>query len=169
MKSVVMIIAQDNFRDEELLQPKRILEEGGIIVKVASRKRQEARGMLGARVMPDMTLQDIDVQDFDAVVFVGGGGSSTYWDDPLAHKISCEAYSANKIVAAICIAPVTLAKAGLLKGRRATVWSSEAESLKAEGAIYTPGALERDGNIITASGPTAADAFGKQILKAISE
>ncbi len=169
MKKAVMIIAQDNFRDEELLQPKKILQDGGIIVKIASRKKTEAKGTLGARVMPDMTLQDINVQDFDAVIFVGGGGSSTYWDDPTAHKVAGDAYSANKVVAAICIAPVTLAKAGLLKGKKATVWSSEAGRLKAEGAIYTAKALEKDGNIITASGPTAATEFAKQILKALSE
>ena len=169
MKNVVMIIAQDNFRDEELLQPKTVLQEAGIIVKVASQTQKQAVGMLGARVMPDMTLQDINVQDFDAVIFVGGGGSSVYWDDPSAHKIANDAFSANKVIAAICIAPVTLARAGLLKGRKTTVWSSEAGKLKAAGAVYTGKSLERDGNIITASGPTAAIEFGSQLLKVLSE
>jgi protease I len=169
MKSVVMIIAQDNFRDEELLQPRSILEDAGVVVKLASSKTKEATGMLGARVMPDMTLEDINVQDYDAVIFVGGSGASAYWDDPLAHKIASEAYSSNRIIAAICIAPVTLARAGLLKGKKATVWTSEAGKLESEGAIYTSAVVQKDGNIITASGPVAAVEFGKQILKAISE
>ena len=169
MKKVVMIIAQDNFRDEEFLQPKSILEKAGIIVKVASKTRQDASGMLGAKVKPDITLQEINVQEFDAVVFVGGSGASTYWDDSLAHNIASNAHSANKLVAAICIAPVTLARAGLLKGKRATVWSSEAGKLSKEGAVYTAGAVEKDGNIITASGPSAATEFSNQILKALSE
>jgi len=62
-----------------------------------------------------------------------------------------------------------LAKAGLLKGRRATVWSSEAGKLKAAGAVYTAKSLEKDGNIITASGPAAAIEFGSQLLKTLSE
>ena len=169
MKKVVMIIAQDNFRDEELLQPKSVLEKAGIIVKVASRTKQDASGMLGAKVKPDMMLEEINVQEFDAVVFIGGSGASTYWDDPLAHKIASDAHSANKLVAAICIAPVTLARAGLLKGKRATVWSSEAGKLSKEGAVYTAGAVEKDGNIITASGPSAAAEFANQILKALLE
>jgi len=169
MKRAVMIIAQEDFRDEELLEPKKILEDAGITVKVASRQKKRASGMLGARVMPDITLDQINVQDFDAIIFVGGSGASTYWDDKLAHEIASRACSAGKVVGAICIAPVTLARAGLLKGKRATVWSSEAGHLKARGAIYTAKAVEKDGNIITAQGPTAAAEFGSQILKALTE
>ena len=169
MKKAVMIIAQQNFRDEELLEPKRILQDAGVNVKLASQTKNSASGMLGAKVMPDITLQDINVQDFDAIIFVGGGGASMYWDDPTAHKIARDAYSANKVVAAICIAPVTLAKAGLLKNKRATVWSSEAGQLDSAGADYTAKAVEKDGNIITASGPKAATDFGKEIVKALSQ
>jgi len=169
MRKAVMIIAQENFRDEELLEPKKVLEEAGIDVKIASLSKQVARGMLGAKVIPDMTLQDIDVQEFDAIIFIGGSGSSIYWDDPSAHKIAQQALSSNKILAAICIAPVTLARAGLLKDKKATVWSSEAGRLKQGGAIYTAKDVEKDGNIITASGPDVASEFGNQIVKALSE
>ncbi|MFH1678716.1 MAG: DJ-1/PfpI family protein, partial [Candidatus Omnitrophota bacterium] len=167
-KKAVMIIAGKDFRDEELFQPKKILEDAGISVKVASRGLMEAAGMLGGRVKPDLTLQDINMQDFDAIIFVGGIGASVYWDDAVAHKIARDAYSADKIVAAICIAPVTLAKAGLLDGKKATVWPSESRELSLAGADYTAGAIERDGNIITASGPETAVAFGREIVKALS-
>jgi len=167
MKKVVMIIAQDGFRDEELLEPKEILEKNGIEVKVASTSLSQAKGMLGAKVKPDILVSDINVRDFDAVIFVGGIGASQYWDDPIAHQLTLEAVNSNRIVAAICIAPVTLAKAGVLKGKRATVWSSEAGQLKAEGAKYTARPVEKDGNIITGSGPTAAREFAEEIVKAL--
>lgn len=169
MKKAVMIIAQDDFRDEELLVPKKILEEAGVSVSVASRKLSEARGVRGARVMPDITLGDIDLREFDAVIFVGGGGSSTYWDDPLAHKIAQDTNSANKPLAAICIAPVIFARAGLLNARKATVWPSEAQELKLAGADYTAEPVERHANIITAAGPDAASNFANEILKALGE
>ena len=169
MKKAVMIVAQENFRDEELLQPKRILQEAGIDVKVASWAKKEALGMLGARVIPDLTVQEIDVQDFDVVVFVGGTGAIAYWDNTAAHKIACDAYSAGKIVTAICSGPVILARAGLLKGKKATVFSSAGVELSAAGAIYTAKAVEKDGNVITASGPQAATDFGNQIVKALSD
>ena len=167
MKKVVMIIAQDAFRDEELLQPKDILERNGIEVKVASTRLGTIKGMLGAQINPDILINDINVGDFAAVIFVGGIGASQYWDNPVAHKLAKDALDNNRIVAAICIAPVTLAKAGILKGKRATVWSSESGQLKAAGVNYTARPVEKDGNIITASGPSAAIEFGEEIVRAI--
>ncbi len=167
MKKVVMIIASQGFRDEELLQPKEIFEKNGIGVTIASTSLNVAKGILGARVKPDVLVQDVNINEFAAIIFVGGGGSSCYWNDPVAHKLAKEAYEAGKVVAAICIAPVTLANAGILKGKRATVWESEAGQLKAKGAQFTARPVEKDGNIITASGPNAAEGFAQAILEAI--
>lgn len=166
-KTVVMIIAQGNFRDEELLQPKQVLERNGVEVRVASTTLSEVKGMLGVKVKPDILVRDINVRDFDAIVFVGGIGAGQYWDDPIAHKLAREAFNSNRIVAAICIAPVTLAQAGIVKGKKATVWSSEVEKLRKKGAIITGKNVERDGNIITASGPFAAGEFGEEIFKSL--
>ena len=167
MKSVVMIVAQENFRDEELLQPKEILERNGIEVKIASTTLKEIKGMLGAKVKPDILLAELDYRKFDAVIFVGGSGASQYWDDPLAHELARLAESNNKLVAAICIAPVTLGRAGLLKDRRATVWQSEAGELQALGADYTGQPVEKVANIITAAGPFAAREFGEEISRVL--
>jgi protease I len=123
--------------------------------------------MLGATVKADLLISNINIKEFDVIVFVGGSGSSQYWNNPVAHKIAQDALSANKIVAAICIAPVTLANAGILKGKRATVFSSEVGQLKAKGASYTGRAVEKDGNIITASGPDAVKEFAGELVKAL--
>ena len=167
MKKVVMIIAHDNFRDEELAVPKNILEQSGIEVKIASTDLSPARGMLGAKVKPDILVGDISVIDFDAVVFIGGGGASQYWDDPTAQQLAENFATTGRLVGAICIAPVTLANAGILKGKRATVWPSEADRLRSGGANYTGRPVETDGNIITAAGPQAAREFGEELLRAL--
>ncbi|WP_347273563.1 DJ-1/PfpI family protein [Candidatus Kuenenia sp.] len=168
-KKVVMIIAKNNFRDEELLEPKAILEKNGAAVTIASSSLKESTGMLGAKVSPDILFTEIAVGDYDAVIFVGGTGSSEYWDNPTAHTIAKEASKANKIVGAICIAPVTLAKAGLLKGKKATTYSSTVNDIKSEGANYTGEGVEKDGNIITADGPVSAKKFGEAIVKALQK
>ena len=168
-KKAVMIIAQNNFRDEELLKPKEVLEKSGVIVTVASSSLKESTGMLGAKVKPDILFTNINVADYDAVIFVGGSGASEYWDNPTAHKIANEANNAKKIVGAICIAPVTLAKAGLLKDKKATTFSSTINDIKSAGAKYTGAEVEIDGNIITASGPAAAQKFGETIVKALNQ
>jgi protease I len=168
-KKAVMIIASNNFRDEELLKPREILEKNGVTVTLASSSLKEAKGMLGAKVKPDILFTDINVADYDAVIFVGGTGADEYWDNPTAHKIANDANSAKKVVGAICIAPVTLAKAGLLKNKKATTYTSTVSDIKSAGANYTGADVERDGNIITASGPDAAKKFGETIVKALGQ
>ena len=168
-KKAVMIIARSNFRDEELLKPKEVLEKNGLSVTVASSSLKEATGMLGAKVKPEILFTNIKVADYDAVIFVGGSGASEYWDNPTAHRIANDANNSKKIVGAICIAPVTLAKAGLLKDKKATTFSSTINDIKSAGARYTGADVEIDGNIITSSGPAAAQKFGEAIVKALSQ
>ncbi|MFA5089780.1 MAG: DJ-1/PfpI family protein [Candidatus Omnitrophota bacterium] len=167
MEKVVMIISHEGFRDEELLKPKKVLEDSGVKVDIASTDLSPAVGKGGNVVQPDILFNDIDVEDYQAIIFIGGASAACYWDDPRAHKLAQEALAKRKVLAAICIAPVTLANAGVLKGKKATVFSSEVAQIKQAGALYTGLDVERDGNIITASGPHAAEKFGVEIDRAI--
>lgn len=168
-KRVVMIIAEKDFRDEELLEPESLLDDQGAIVTLASTTMDSVKGMRGTYVHPDMLVSEIIPEDWDAVVFVGGVGASQYWEDSTAHAIARGALSAGKVVGAICIAPVTLANAGILQGKKSTCWQSEIDKLKAKGAEYTGAGVERDGKIITASGPEAAIPFGLKLSEALQE
>lgn len=168
-RKVLMIIAPKNFRDEELLETKEVLTQAGAVVELASTSLDTAVGMLGAKVAVDLLMDSVRVVNYDAVVFVGGVGASQYWESPQAHSIAQEAYQTGKVLGAICIAPVTLANAGLLKGKKATVWASEKGKIEAKGAKYTGSSVEADGRIITANGPKAARKFGEAILKGLSQ
>lgn len=168
-KKVLMVIASRDFRDEEYLKPREILEAQGVKITVASSTLEVATGMLGGKVKPDILLAEAKAEDFKAIIFIGGSGAKEYWQDKKAHSLIHQALKMKKIVAAICIAPVTLAEAGVLSKKQATVWPSEARHLKGKGAVYTGALVERDGNIITASGPKAAREFGQTILKALKE
>lgn len=163
-----MIIASQQFRDEELLVPKAYFEENGYTVTIASSSLQPSKGMLGAVVQPQILLKEVKVEDYAVVIFVGGYGANEYWDNPLAHKVAQKTLEAGKILAAICIAPVTLARAGLLKGKKATVWNSEGNQLKEHGALLSFQDVVQDGKIITASGPEAAQQFAKTIMGSLN-
>jgi len=167
---ILMVIAHENFRDEELLTPKSIFEKEGFKVTVASTDTTPAKGMLGAKVKPDVIVYDEDFSKYDAVVLVGGMGSTVYWNDEKIHKKIVDFIKdENKVLAAICLAPGTLAKAGVLKGKKATIWKSAADEIKKGGGEYTGKPVERDGRIITGNGPDAAESFAKEIVKALKE
>lgn len=169
-KKVLMVIAPQNFRDEELLEPKSVFEDSGAEVTIASTSKGSARGMLGAIVDPDLTLDEVDVKDYDAVVVVGGGGSRDYlWNNLTLHGIVREFYNEDKVVAAICISPVVLAKAGLLDGKKTTVFPGQdtLSELKNAGAILVNKGAVADGRIVTGRGPESAEEFGRKVLEAL--
>ncbi|MBM4248363.1 MAG: DJ-1/PfpI family protein [Euryarchaeota archaeon] len=172
-KRVLMVIAPKDFRDEELLDTRRVLEQAGARVTVASRTTAESRGMFGERARPDVALDRVSARDFDAVVFVGGSGSKVYFDDPRAHALARDAAGAGKLVGAICIAPSILARAGLLRGKRATVWDDQGPSgpfsahLRAGGATLAGEEVVRDGRIVTANGPQASGKFGRMLVESL--
>jgi len=167
-RKVVMIIASNNFRDEEYEEPRKLLDAAGASVTVASSSLDTAAGMLGARVKPDILITDVSVADYDAVVFVGGAGAREYFDNPTAQSIAKDAVAQGKLLAAICIAPSTLANAGVLKDKTATSYPSEKKNLEAKGATHTGRGVEIDGDIITADGPGSAVDFGRSLVEALA-
>jgi deglycase len=167
MTRVVMVIASRGFRDEEYAEPRALLERAGAQVTVACSRTGEATGMLGMKVKPDVLLAEVRSADYDAIAFVGGGGSKEYWDDPVAHRLAREFAERQKPTTAICLAPVTLARAGLLKGRAATVWPDATGEMVKQGANAKSQGVVCDGHFITADGPQSAKAFGQALVKAL--
>lgn len=165
--NVLMVIAPENFRDEELFHTKDELEKAGANVTIASRGMDTCTGMLGGAATPDISLREVNVDDYDAVVFVGGRGSEVYFNNPVALDLAKDAYDAGKLVAAICIAPSILANSGLLRGKKATSFLSQQNNLLAKGADFTGDSVTTDGKIITADGPGSAREFGRTIARAL--
>jgi protease I len=168
-KKALFIVAPEGFQDKELLEPMKELIEHKIEIKIASKKVKEAKGKLGGIAIVDYDLDDVLVQDYDTIIFVGGPGAETYFDDETAHSIAREAIEEERIVAAICIAPVILANAGILKGKRATVFPSGKKDIEKQGAKYTGEDVTVDGNIVTANGPLAAKKFANKIIELLSK
>ncbi len=168
MKQVVMVIAPTVFRDEEYAEPRAVLESRGAAVVTASTHPGTCIGKLGMEARAEIDVAKASARPWDAVVFVGGGGSEVFFDDPVAHALARSAAEAGSIVGAICIAPSTLARAGLLDGRRATAFPSQRDDLVAHGATCTDEPVTVDGRIITANGPEAATAFGEAVAEALT-
>lgn len=171
-KKILMIVAPERFRDEEFFEPKNVFEKNGYHVTVGSTRLGKASGSLGGEVDVDVLIDDVLIDDFDAVVISGGGGSKAFlWENLKLHSLLNEAFQKGKIVSAICISPVVLAKAGLLKGKDACVFPADdaIEEMKKAGANLKEEAVVADGKIITGNGPECAADFGQKIADLISE
>ncbi len=169
-KKIALIIAFRNFRDEEYFIPKEIFEQNGFEAVTASTDKGIAVGGGGGEAEVNTLLEELDIVPLEAVVFVGGPGAYNYIENEQAHRIANQAMKQGKIIAAICIAPAILAKAGVLEAKKATVWSSPMDKkpikmLEESGAKYQNMPVVADGNVITANGPAAAKEFAEKILE----
>ena len=166
MSKVLIIIAQKDYQDLEFAGTSDGLLDAGYDVVIASSQTGKCTGKFGGEEQASVALRDVDVNQFDKIAFVGGPGAAAFASDQEALRIARDTVSQGKKLGAICIAPTILARAGVLNGKRATVWDSggtQAAVLESEGATYTGEDVTVDGDIVTASGPAAADAFGKAL------
>jgi protease I len=169
-KNILMVIAPEQFRDEELNHPKEIFEKEGGRVKIACKRTGKCTGMFGAAATPDILIKDAKAADYDAVAVVGGMGSPAHlWGDAQLHKLLQEAERAGKVVAAICLSGAVLAGAGVLKNKEATVYETpdSLKELQKGGAKFIRKDVVTTGKIITANGPEAARDFGRAIVEGI--
>lgn len=163
-KKALMIVAAANFRDEEFFQPYERLKQCGAAVTVASSRKDKARSVFGKEIKPDLLVAECKAADYDAVVFIGGPGATEYFTNATAQALARSAAENEKVLAAICIAPVILANAGVLKGKKAVCFSSMADKLAQQGAAVGRQAVLQDGRLLTATGPEAAPAFAESLV-----
>ncbi len=173
-KKIAIIIAFREFRDEEYFIPRQILAAAGAQITTVSVSLGIAIGKLGGEVKIDLTLDELKVGYYNAVLFIGGPGAVKYIDDSQARQIARETADSSIVLGAICIAPAILAKAGVLSYKEATVWSSIMDKsavkiLKEEGAKYQSKPVVVDGKIITADGPQSARKFAEAIIEVLQK
>ncbi len=171
-KEVALIIAPKDFRDEEYFLPREILEKEGYKVTTVSTKKGVAIGLFGGEAKVEATTEELKEKEVDAIVLVGGPGAPKHLDIKEVHEIVFDHNKKKKAVGAICVSPIILAGAGILEGKRATVWHSEMEKtpiskIKERGAIYEDEEVVREGNIVTANGPEAAEKFTQTLIKVL--
>jgi protease I len=168
MSKVLIVIAEKDFRDEEFKVPNELIRSAGHSVTVASSGPGVAHGRLGMRVAPDAVISAVDPSVYDAVVIAGGSGCQTYlWSNKPLQEAVRKVYEKGGVAAAICIAPVVLARAGIIKGKKCTVFPSgdALAEMRRGGGILQDQAVVVDGKVVTSDGPEAAHKFGEAIIR----
>lgn len=157
-----MLPLAEGFEEIEALTVVDVLRRAGINVDTVGVMGSMVTGSHGVRVMADKKLLEINADEYDGIVLVGGnpgylnlGRSSKIIE--ILKKFDAE----GKLIAAICAAPSILAKAGVLEGKKATVYPGMEKELP-----YPRG--ERvviDGKIITSQAPGTAMEFALAIVE----
>ncbi|MCL4361356.1 DJ-1/PfpI family protein [Candidatus Dependentiae bacterium] len=170
MKVIILIVASQGYQPMEYGIPKKVFEQSGVKVITASNKSGQAIAKDGSKTNVDITIDKINPKNYDGIFLIGGPGALDNLDNELVYSKMKEAAAANKVFGAICISPRILASAGLLKNKKATGWDDDgelAQVFKKYGVIKTNQDVVVDGNIITATGPRAAEQFAQAILNAL--
>lgn len=165
MPSVLVPLAH-GFEDLEAVTIVDILRRAGIAVVTAGLQPGLVLGSRGTRVQPDATLDEAMAQDYDLIALPGGlPGADHLRDDPRIQKLLREMAAAGKHTAAICAAPMALAAAGLLSGRKATAYPGVLDSLDLPNTRKCGDAVVVDGKVVTSRGPGTAMDFALTLVE----
>jgi protease I len=171
-KHVALVIAFRNFQAQEYERTKRELCHNGFSVTTVSTKTGLAKATDGSIAKVEKNIYKLKISDYDAIILIGGQGAHSELDQESIYSVMRNAYNQGKVVGAICYSPRILAKAGLLKGKRATGWNEDNKLeaiFRTYGVLHTSEPVVTDGRIITANGPKAAKQFGKAISNLLNQ
>lgn len=166
--SALIVVAPRDFRDEEYLDVHAQLVEAGFLVQVASTQTGRIKGLFGTWIEADLSLSQAKASQFDAVVFVGGDKASIYFSNQTALNLAQSAADLGIVLGALCIAPVILGKAGVLKDCRATCYPTYRNELQGLGAVVCDDPVVIDGWLVTADGPMSAKAFALAVVDRVN-
>lgn len=157
----IMLPLAEGFEEIEALTVLDILKRAGIEVETVGVVGSSITGDHGLRVTTNKRLSEINADDYDGIVLPGGSGYSVLLRTSQLMKILQKLNSRNKLIAAICAAPSVLAKAGVLEGRKATIYPG----MEREIPYPRDERVVVDGNIVTSQGPGTAMEFALKIVE----
>ena len=161
------IILAEGFEEIEALAPADILRRLGFNVCIAGQTKK-ITGSHGITVSADAEICDLKPEQIGCLVLPGGmPGSVNLKNNHAVIKLAKNMASQNKIICAICAAPIVLAEAGLLNGIRVTAHPSVKNQLGM--AEYTGQMTETHSNIITGKGPGAVFEFTHAIASSLGK
>jgi 4-methyl-5(b-hydroxyethyl)-thiazole monophosphate biosynthesis len=167
MKRACVLLA-DGFEETEAVTIIDVLRRAEVKVEVLGVEAKKCTGSHGIVVEADALLSDRKSETFDAVVLPGGmPGAATLRDHWGVQKLVQAQHASGRLVAAICAAPIALAKAGVLEGKRATCFPGFENQLT--GARTETTSVVKDGNVITSRGVGTALAFSLALVAELTD
>lgn len=155
----------EGFEEIEAITLIDVLRRGGVDVTTAALTQRLVKGAHGIAVEADTLLESVLQRDFDLIVLPGGlPGAHHLRDDARVQQLLQRAAQQGRYTAAICAAPLALASAGLLNGKRATGYPGSIDKLNIPGMTLQSDKVVQDGKVITSRGPATAMVFALHLL-----
>lgn len=168
-KAALMVVAPENFHDDEFSVTYDSLTQYDTRITIASTDTVPVTGMFGTVIKPDISLENLDTDDYDALIIIGGSGCEHLWDNETLHAIVRDFDSGEKLIAAICIAPMVLGRAGILVDKIVTAYPAVRDDIGKCCIRCTEADVEISGNVITCSQPSAAAGFAGAIISVLRQ
>jgi protease I len=170
----VAIIATDLFEEAELIEPRKALDQAGARTTVIAPKAGEIQAVRHdtktQKVKVDMTLDEANPGEFDAVLLPGGAmNADALRMEKKAQQFVQQFDREGKPIAVICHGPWLLVSAGLCRGRHMTSYYTIQDDLKNAGASWTDEVAVRDRNWVSSRQPSDIPRFNQEIIELFSE
>ncbi len=161
----VLFLSADGFEDLELIYPLHRIKEEGHEVDVAGVQGGKITGKHGYSVNVDLAFEEVDPDEFDALVLPGGKAPEIVRLNERAIEITRKMFEAGKPVASICHGPQILISAGVLKGRKGTSTVTIRDDVKNAGAEWVNEEVVVDGNWVSSRHPGDLYAWMREFVK----
>jgi protein deglycase len=117
----------------------------------------------GLNLTPNYRLNELNLEDFDALAIPGGFEPSGFYEEALSEpflEVIRYFSKAEKVIASVCVSSLCLGQAGILRGKNATIYHQQGgkrkQQLEQTGAVFVDRPVVIDGRIITSTGPGTA-------------
>ena len=161
-----LLLLANDCEDLEAIGTKALLERAELEVLTATfNSDKKVSCYYGTVVEADLDANEIEVDDFDFLVVPGGMYvSREIKEDKIIKPLIKRFANKNKLVAAICAAPMFLGDLGLLKNKNYTIFPGcESESYR--GNLKQQFKAVTDGNIVTGRSVGGVFEYSYEIVK----
>jgi protease I len=170
----VAAITTDGVEQVELLEPKKALENAGAQVLVIAPKAGKIQGFKhhdkADQIPVDLTLDQADPADFDAVLLPGGViNADALRIEEKAQEIVRQIDQRGNPIAVICHGPWLLVSAHLTRGRNMTSWPTLQDDIVNSGAKWEDREVLRDRNWVSSRKPDDIPAFNREVINLFAE
>lgn len=171
MSKKVAVLITNYFEDSEFTSPAEAIKNAGHeIITIEKKAGEKIKGKNGTEVEIDKAIDDVKVDDFDALLIPGGFSPDQLRGDDRFVEFTKRFSDSGKPIFAICHGPQLMINAGIVKGKKMTTVKPVVIDLKNAGADYRDEAVVVDDEtIVTSRTPDDLPDFNREIVRILNK